>query len=54
MGQLWLRGRASISVLEGRWFDSLGLHVDVSLDKVLSPKLLLMCWVGTLHGSLNY
>ena len=29
---------------EGRWFDSLGLHVEVSLGKKLNLKLLLMCW----------
>ena len=25
-------------------FDSPGLHVEVSLGKILNPKLLLMCW----------
>ena len=37
-------GRASILLLEGHGFDSPGLHVKVSLGKVLNPKLLLMCW----------
>ena len=27
-----------------RWFDSLALHVEVSLDKIPNPKLLLMWW----------
>uniref|UniRef100_A0A671UZM5 Ig-like domain-containing protein n=1 Tax=Sparus aurata TaxID=8175 RepID=A0A671UZM5_SPAAU len=26
------------------WFSSPGLHVEVSLGKILNPKLLLMCW----------
>ena len=42
--QLWLRGRASIVLLEGNWFSSLGLHLKVSLGKILNPTLLLMCW----------
>ena len=42
-GQLWLRGRASVLLLEGCWFDSLGLHAEVSLGKTLNPKLLRMC-----------
>ena len=29
---------------EGRWFHSPGLHVEVSLGKILNPKLLLMWW----------
>ena len=44
--QLWLRGRANILLLEGRWFDSLGLHIKVSLGKILNPKLLLMFWLA--------
>ena len=49
---LWFRGRASVLLLEGRWFDFPGLHfkvvkAKVSLGKILNPKLL----VGTLHGS---
>ena len=31
-------------VFDGRWFDFSGLHVEVSLGKILNPKLLLMCW----------
>ena len=42
VGRLWLRGRVLLS--EGRWFDSPGLDVKVSLGKVRNPKLLLMCW----------
>ena len=42
LGQLWLRGRASVLLLEDPWFDSPGLHVEVSLGKILNPKLLLM------------
>ena len=42
-GRLWLRGRASILLSESRWFDSPGLHVQVSLGKILKPKLLLVC-----------
>ena len=37
------RGRASVLLSEGRWFDSPGLHVEVSLGKILNHKLLLMC-----------
>ena len=43
-GRLWLRCRASVLLLEARWFDSPGLHVEVSLGKWVNPKLLLMCW----------
>ena len=39
-GQPWLRGRASVLLLEGRWFNSLHLHAEVSLGKTLNPKLL--------------
>ena len=39
-----LRGRASVLLSEGHWFVSAGLHVKVSLGKILNPKLLLMCW----------
>ena len=42
-GQLGLRVRASILLSEGRWIDSPGLHVEVSLGNILNPKLLLMC-----------
>ena len=31
---------------EGRWFDSPGLHVEMSLGKMSNPKLLLMCWLA--------
>ena len=41
---LWLRGRASALLSEGGWFDSPGLHFQVSLAKILNPKLFLMCW----------
>ena len=41
---LWLRGRASILLIEGPWLDSPGLHAEVSLGKTLNLKLLLMCW----------
>ena len=46
MGWLWIREkcRASILFSEGCWFDSPCLHARESLDKVLNPKLLLMCW----------
>ena len=43
LGQLWLRGGASVLLSEGRWFDFPGLHVKVSLGKILNTKLLLMC-----------
>ena len=49
----WLRGRAGIILLEGSWFDSPGLHVEVSLGKRLSPKLLLMCWSAPCMAVLN-
>ena len=41
--QLWLSGRASVLLIEGRWCESPGLHVKVSLGKILNPKLLLIC-----------
>ena len=46
-GRLWLRGRASVLLSEGRWFDSPGMHVEVSLGEILNPKLLLMCMAAT-------
>ena len=39
--------RASVLLLKGRWFNSPGLHVEVSFGKMLNPKRL----VGSLHGS---
>ena len=36
---------------EGRWFDSPGLHVEVSLGKILNSKIAPDVLVGTLHGS---
>ena len=42
--RLLLRGRASVWLQEDRWFRSPGLHVEMSLGKILNPKLLLMCW----------
>ena len=36
-GQVWLRGRASV-------LNSPILHVEVTLGKILNPRLLLMCW----------
>ena len=41
---VWLRIRVSGLLLEGHWFESPGLYVEVSLGKKLNPKLLLMCW----------
>ena len=35
---LWLSCRASVLLLEGCWFHSLGLHVKASLDKILNPQ----------------
>ena len=46
MGWLWLRGRASVLLLEGRWFNSTGLRVKMSLGKILNPKLPLMSWLA--------
>ena len=43
-GRLWLRGGASVLLSEVHLFDSPGLHFEVSLGKILNPKLLLMCW----------
>ena len=54
---LWPRGRASVSLSEGRWFDFPGLHVEVSLGKILNPRPLLMLasmmsmMIGTSHSS---
>ena len=42
--QLWLRGRANVLLSEGLWLDYPSLQVEVSLDKILDPKLLPMCW----------
>ena len=44
--RLLLRVRAIILLSEdnNRWFDSPGMHVKVSLGKILNPKLLQMCW----------
>ena len=47
--QLWISGRASVLLAEDRWFDFPGLHFEVSLGRILKPKVLLL--VGTLHGS---
>ena len=44
VGQLWLRGGASILLSEGPWFDS---PVEMSLGKILNSDVL----VCTLHGS---
>ena len=41
-------GRAGVLLPEGRWFDSPGLYIEVTLGKILNPQLML---VGTLHGS---
>ena len=37
-GQLWIRVGASILSSEGRWFESAGLHVEVSFGNILNPK----------------
>ena len=42
---MWLRGRASALLSEAPCFHSPGLHVEVSLGKILNPKLLLMRWL---------
>ena len=31
-------------LLDGRWLESPGLHVEVSLGKTLNPELFLMSW----------
>ena len=45
-GWLWLKGSASVLLSEGCWSDSPGPHVEVSLGKILNPKLFLMCWLA--------
>ena len=50
-GRLWLKGRASVLLSEGRWFDSPGLHVKVSLGEILKPQTAPDVLVGTLHSS---
>ena len=45
------RGKASVLLLEGCWFDSPGLHVKVSLGKILNSKTAPDVLVCTLHGS---
>ena len=49
-GRLWLRGRASVLLSEGCWFDSPGLHEVLGQDTEpwTAPDML----VGTMHGSL--
>ena len=42
---LWLRGRASILLSEGGWFDSPGLHVEDTEPQTAADVL-----VSTLHG----
>ena len=37
-------GRANVLSSEGLWFDFPGLHVEVSLGKLLNPKRLQMWW----------
>ena len=48
--QLWLRCRASVMLLEGRWFDSPGLHVEVSLQDT-EPQTAPDVLVSTLHST---
>ena len=48
---LWLRGRDSVLLLDGRWLDSPGLHVEVSLGKILNLQTAPDVLVGTWHGS---
>ena len=48
VGWLWLRGTASVSLLEGRWFDYPGLHVfGQDTEPQTAPDVL----VDTLHSS---
>ena len=44
--RLWFRIIASILLSEGRRFDSPGMHVEVSLGKMLNSKLFLLCWLA--------
>ena len=53
-GRLRLRGRASLLFLEGCWFDSPGLHVVVTLGKILNPTTAPDVLVGTLHDSQHH
>ena len=46
---LWLRGMASVLLLEGCWFDSPGLHVEVSLGKILNPKCKSICVIDIMQ-----
>lgn len=46
--------RTNILLSEGCWLDSPGLHVKVSLDKILNPKTATDVLVGTLHGIHHY
>ena len=63
---LWLRDGASVLLSEGRWFNSPGLHVEVSLGKILLwdlyvPKRLLVLpnttrsyfWMWQVAGSIH-
>ena len=48
---LWLTGRDGVLLLDGRWFDSLSLHIEVSSAKILNLRTAPDVLVGTLHGS---
>ena len=49
--RLWLRGKASVLLSAGHWFESPDLHVKVSLGKILNLKPSPYVLVSTLHGS---
>ena len=38
------QGQSQCLFWEACWFDSPGLHFEVSLGKITNPKLLFMCW----------
>ena len=50
---LWLRGGAGVVLSEGCWFDSPGLHVKVSLVKIMNPKLLPLASKNVTRWCLN-
>ena len=54
-GRLWLRNRSSVLLMKDHWFHSSGLQDNMSLGKILNPKLLLMCWwAPCMHACMSY
>lgn len=54
---VWLRGRAGVLLPEDRWFDSPGLHSEVSLGRITEPQttpdVLVGLYVSHRHQCMN-